>query len=69
MLELVEIFKNTYHIYYFDYAPSLVPNKYIVLFAIVCAISYVCSGYYSLYSSQTIVQDKLKQHDIFKRAK
>ena len=41
----------------------------IVLFAIVCAISYVCSGYYSLYSSQTIVQDKLKQHDIFKRAK
>ena len=40
----------------------------IVLFAIVCAISYVCSGYYSLYSSQTIIQDKLKQHDIFKRA-
>ena len=40
----------------------------IVLFAIVCAISYVCSGYYSLYSSQTIVQDKLQQHDIFKKA-
>ena len=40
----------------------------IVLFAIVCAISYVCSGYYSLYSSQTIVQDKLYQHDIFKKA-
>lgn len=40
----------------------------IVLFAIVCAISYVCSGYYSLYSSQTIIQDKLYQHDIFKKA-
>lgn len=40
----------------------------IVLFAIVCAISYVSSGYYSLYSSQTIVQDKLYQHDIFKKA-
>ena len=40
----------------------------IVLFAIVCAISYVCSGYYSLYSSQTIVQNKLQQQDIFKKA-
>lgn len=40
----------------------------IVLFSIACAISYVCSGYYSLYSSQTIVQDKLYQHDIFKKA-
>ncbi len=40
----------------------------IVLFAIVCAISYVSSGYYSLYSSQTIVQDKLYQHNIFKKA-
>ena len=40
----------------------------IVLFAIVCAISYVCSGYYSLYSSQTFVQDKVFQHDIFKKA-
>ncbi len=40
----------------------------IVLFAIVCAISYVSSGYYSLYSSQTIIQDKLYQHDIFKKA-
>ena len=34
MMELVEIFKNKYHIYYFDYAPSLVPNKYIVSFEI-----------------------------------
>ena len=33
----------------------------IILFAIVCAISYVCSGYYSLYSSQTIIQDKVFQ--------
>lgn len=40
----------------------------IVLFAIVCAISYVCSGYYSLYSAQTIVQDKVYQHNIFKKA-
>ncbi len=40
----------------------------IMLFAIVCAISYVCSGYYSLYSSQTIVQDKVYQHDILKKA-
>lgn len=40
----------------------------IILFAVVCAISYVCSGYYSLYSSQTIVQDKVCQHDIFKKA-
>lgn len=41
---------------------------HIVLFAIACAVSYVCSKYYSLYSSQTIVQDKLHQHDIFKKA-
>lgn len=40
----------------------------IILFAIACAISYVCSGYYSLYSSQTIVQNKLYQRDIFKKA-
>lgn len=40
----------------------------IVLFAIVCAISYVCSGYYSLYSSQTFIQDKLYQNDILKKA-
>ena len=40
----------------------------IIFFAIACAISYVCSGYHSLYSSQTIVQDKLYQHDIFKKA-
>ena len=40
----------------------------IILFAIVCAISYVCSGYYSLYSSQTIVQDKVFQMDIYKKA-
>lgn len=40
----------------------------VVLFAIACAISYVSSGYSSLYASQTIVQDKLWQRDIFKKA-
>lgn len=40
----------------------------IVFFAVACAVSFVCSRYYSLYSSQTIVQDKLYQHDIFKKA-
>lgn len=40
----------------------------IILFAVACAISYVCSGYYSLYSSQTIVQNKLYQNNIFKKA-
>ncbi len=40
----------------------------IVYFAVACAVSYVCSGYHSLYSSQTIVQDKLYQRDILKKA-
>ncbi len=40
----------------------------IAYFAVACAVSFVCSRYYSLYSSQTIVQDKLYQHDIFKKA-
>lgn len=40
----------------------------VMYLAVACAISYVCSGYYSLYSSQTIVQDKLFQHNIFKKA-
>ncbi len=40
----------------------------IVFFAVACAVSYVCSRYYSLYSSQTIVQDKLYQRDILKKA-
>lgn len=41
----------------------------IVVFAIACAISYVTSGYFSLYSSQMIIQDKLRQKDIFMRAR
>jgi len=41
----------------------------IAVFAVACAVSYVCSRYYSLYSSQTIVQDKLYQRDILKKAK
>lgn len=41
----------------------------IIFFAIICAISYACSGYESLYASQTIVQDKLYQRDIFRKAK
>lgn len=34
MIELVEMLKDKLHIYYFDYAPSLVPDKYIVSIAI-----------------------------------
>ncbi len=34
MIELVEVLKDKLHIYYFDYAPSLVPDKYIVSLAI-----------------------------------
>lgn len=41
----------------------------IVFFAVACAVSYVCSRYYSLYSSQTIVQDKIYQKDILMKAK
>lgn len=41
----------------------------IVFFAVACAVSYVCSRYYSLYSSQTIVQDKIYQKDILRKAK
>lgn len=32
----------------------------IILFALVCAVSYMLSGYYSLYSSQKIVYSKLR---------
>lgn len=34
MLELVETLRNKINIYYFDYAPSLVPEQYIVSIAI-----------------------------------
>ena len=40
----------------------------ISYFAVACAISYVISRYYSLYSAQIIVQDKMMQKDIFKKA-
>lgn len=41
----------------------------IVLFAIVCAVSYMMSGTYSLYSSQKIVYSKLEPEYINKHAK
>lgn len=41
----------------------------ILLFAIACAISYVLSGYYSLYHSQKIVYSKLRPEYIDVRAK
>lgn len=50
-------------------AVELFGTSDIIFFAIICAISYACSGYESLYSSQTIVQDKLYQRDIFMKAK
>lgn len=34
MLELVELLKEKFRIYYSDYAPSLIPDKYIVSIAI-----------------------------------
>lgn len=34
MIDLVEMLRDKLHIYYFDYAPSLVPDKYIVSIAI-----------------------------------
>ncbi len=34
MIELVEMLRDKMHIYYFDYAPSLVPDQYIVSIAI-----------------------------------
>lgn len=41
----------------------------ILLFAIVCAVSYMMSGTYSLYSSQKIVYSKLEPEYINKHAK
>ena len=32
----------------------------MVLFAVACAVSYMLSGYYGLYSSQKIMYSKLK---------
>ena len=32
----------------------------ILCYAVVCALSYVCSGYRGLYSSQTILYSKLR---------
>ena len=34
----------------------------LILFAIACAISYMMSGYYSLYSEQKIIYSKLRPH-------
>lgn len=34
MLDVVEILKDKFHIYYFDYAPSFVPDKYVVSIAL-----------------------------------
>ena len=32
----------------------------LLCYAVVCAVSYVCSGYRGLYSSQTILYSKLR---------
>ena len=34
MLELVELMKGKFSIYYSDYAPSLIPDRYIVILSI-----------------------------------
>ena len=39
---------------------ELFGSKGILLFAISCSVSYVLSGYYSLYSSQKIMYSKIK---------
>ncbi|MBE6071329.1 MAG: chloride channel protein [Clostridium butyricum] len=41
----------------------------VMLFSIACGVSYMLSGYYSLYSSQKIVYSKLKAEYINKNAK
>ena len=41
----------------------------IILFSIACGVSYMLSGYYSLYSSQKIVYSKLKAEYINTSAK
>jgi len=41
----------------------------IILFAIGCAVSYMLSGYYGLYSSQKIMYSKLKAEFININAK
>ena len=41
----------------------------IVLFAIACGVSYMESGYYSLYSSQKIMYSKIKAEYINRNAK
>lgn len=38
---------------------ELFGHQAILLFCIACAVSYVFSGYYGLYSSQKIMYDKL----------
>lgn len=43
---------------------ELFGHQSILLFCIACAVSYVFSGYYGLYSSQKIVYDKLHPHYI-----
>lgn len=41
----------------------------LLFFALAAAVSYMLSGYYSLYSSQTIVYSKLEMHYINQQAK
>ncbi len=41
----------------------------LLLFAIACAVSYMLSGYYSLYTSQKIIYSKLRTHYVNKNAR
>lgn len=48
---------------------ELFGSQGILLFAIACSVSYMLSGYYSLYSSQKIVYSKLKAEFVNRDAK
>lgn len=48
---------------------ELFGSEGILLFAIACGVSYMLSGYYSLYSSQKIVYSKLKAEFVNRDAK
>ena len=48
---------------------ELFSSSDVVLFAIACAVSYMMSGYYGLYSSQKIMYSKLAPNFINRNAK
>ena len=51
------------------FSVELFGHECMLLFCVACAVSYVFSGYYGLYTSQKIMYDKLHPHYINTRSR